>query len=179
MSGHLYRYAVLNALYIILDFPSPSGLQWFRHWRALQLPPVAYSAVIPVILLAKQLLNTSSTLSISPITAQLLLPYNITNCTTTLYIIYLVHTVSLVSDTTFPTIAHGLHVFRRFWYRAAQLILLYVSRLSVYCFMETVTPNTSSYICHHTCEHLESYFSWYSLPRQIFLCTTFHWWLGS
>ena len=92
-------------LYIFFRWPYPSGLQWFSHQGPLPLPHLVRCTVIPVILLSTPRWNTSITLRISPITTQLSLPYNNTNCTTALHRIPRSHTIAPVFNTTLPTIS--------------------------------------------------------------------------
>ena len=60
------------------------------NYHSLSSPCVA---IIPVILLDARLRNPSRIFSIPPVTTLLSLPYNITNCSTALYIILRAHNV--------------------------------------------------------------------------------------
>ena len=90
-------------------------------------PPVIRCTVIPIIILATRWWKPSITLIIYPITTQLSLLYSNTDCTTDLYSMPHARTIAPVFDTTFPTIAHRPCASWRFWYRAAQSLLLYVT----------------------------------------------------
>ena len=65
-------------------------------------------AVIPLICHAAQWWNPSRTLTISPFTTHIFLPYNITDSGTALYIIPRVRTVAPVISITLATIPHCL-----------------------------------------------------------------------
>ena len=77
-------------------------------------PPVVCCTVIPMILLATQLWNPSINFSISPFATKLLLPYNITDCTTALYSIPSARTFAPVFITTFPANYHRRRTFQQF-----------------------------------------------------------------
>ena len=82
-------------------------------------------SVIPAICLAAQWQNPSSIFNIAPITTQIFLPYRITACDTSFYIIYWDHIISPVFVNTFEVISHHLCVFLKFWNTARQLLVLY------------------------------------------------------
>ena len=69
--------------------------------------------------------NPSSTLSISPVTNQLLLPYKSKDCAIDLYITPRSCTIAIVFSKTLATITHHLRAFRRLCYTADQLLLFY------------------------------------------------------
>ena len=69
------------------------------------LPAPSFS-VSPVIRRAAQWWNPSRNLIISPVTAQLSLPYKSTNCATALYIFPRAHTVDPVFSITLDIILH-------------------------------------------------------------------------
>ena len=77
--------------------------------------PARRFSVSPVIRRAAHWWNPSSTLSISPITTQILLPYKSTNYATTLYIDTRARTVAPALSSTLATIPHRLQSVRRFW----------------------------------------------------------------
>ena len=64
---------------------------------------------------AAQWWNSSRTLIISPVTTQILLPYNRTDCATALYIYTWDRTFAPVVSSIFATITHRLRDFYRFW----------------------------------------------------------------
>ena len=88
-------------------------------------PLVVRCTIIPVILLATWWWKPSSTLIISTITTKLLLLYNNTDCTNELYSIPRAHTADPVLQKNSSTTTHRLRAFPRFYYRSAQLLLLY------------------------------------------------------
>ena len=71
-------------------------------------PPAPRFSVSPVIRRASQWCKPSRTLSISPITIQLFLPYNSTDCSTALYIAPRDRTIAPVFSIPLATIPHRL-----------------------------------------------------------------------
>ena len=91
-------------------------------------PLIVRRIVIPVIIFATQWWNPSGTFSMDPVTTQISLPYNNTNCKTDLYITPPhAHTVAPVFIITLRTIYQRCRAWRRFWYRASQDLLLYAT----------------------------------------------------
>ena len=119
--------AMVSCLRFIYSFighsPAVSSASATRsHSRS---PHVVRCSVIPVILLATWWWKPSSTLIISTITTKLLLLYNNTDCTNELYSIPRAHTADPVLKKNSSTTTHRLRAFPRFYYRSAQLLLLY------------------------------------------------------
>ena len=87
-------------------------------------PPDPCLSVSPVICRVAWWWNPSRTLSISPATSQLSLPYNITDYATAFFISPWDRTVAPIFSWTISTIPHLLVYIRRFWYTANQFLLL-------------------------------------------------------
>ena len=83
-------------------------------------------SVFPVILLSIWWLNAYNTFIIASVAPQLLIPYNITVCNTSVYIIDLYLNEGPVFSSSFNTTPHRLCTFPRLWYRASHLLSLYV-----------------------------------------------------
>ena len=78
-------------------------------------PPALRFSIILVIYCAARWQNPYRTLSISPVTTQLSLPYKITDCATAFYIAPGARTVATVLSSTLATIPHRLQDLLRFW----------------------------------------------------------------
>ena len=114
---HLWMYS------LIWDIPaSSSALSTGDYSHSLSS---ICRSVIPTILRAAWVWKPYNTLRISPITTKRYLPYSSTVCTTALNIIPRACTVTSVLASTFEITPQRCRSFRRLWYTASQLLLLY------------------------------------------------------
>ena len=123
-AGHLLHYGRLLPLYVHLNGMDPLSLHWLHYRWVLALFVCPAIRLHPVIRQSARWWNPISTSSISLVTTQIFLKYNITNCATALYISPRSQTVDPVLSSTLTIFPHRLQVLHRFRYTDVQSLLL-------------------------------------------------------
>ena len=85
--------------------------------------PAPHFVVLPVIRHAARWWNAIRTLSISPVTNQLSLSYNVTDCAATFYIAQQARNVDPVMSITLAIVPHCLRALQKFMYAASHSLL--------------------------------------------------------
>ena len=103
-AGHSLRYGCLPPPNLLPYWVNPRGFHCLHYRGYSHSPPAPRFAVILVIRRSVWWWNPSRTLIISPITTQISIPYNITDCATAFYIASRACTVAPVFSSNLTTI---------------------------------------------------------------------------